>query len=112
MNTTRQITLDSNEYEIIVIYYKHQNGKTITSAAGNWSLSDQERRILKLLTCISSNILNVGANIILGDLQRQTNSLKDGQRHEESCLNLVFVDIVGRVQKKMLFSALKVITKQ
>jgi hypothetical protein len=44
--------------------------------------------------------------------QRQTNSLVDGQRHEESCLGLVFVDDVGRVHKKVLFSALKVITQQ
>jgi hypothetical protein len=32
--------------------------------------------------------------------QRQTNSLKDGQRHKESCLDLVIVDGVGRVHEK------------
>ena len=135
VNTTRQITLDDNENEIIVIDHKHQNGITrvqgvyrpFTSAVGNSSIPDQERRILKLLTNIGNNILNDGTNIILGDFnvnglsqnhhfseimsnfesefgldqiifqitrQRQTNSLKDGQRHEESCIDLVFVDDV------------------
>jgi hypothetical protein len=141
VNTTRQITLEDNENEIIVIDHKHQNGmsrvqgiyRPFTSVDGNSSLPDQERRILKLLTHIGNNILNDGTNVILGDFnvnglsqkhyfseimsnfesefgldqiifqitrQRQTNSLKDGQRHEESCLDLVFVDDVGRVHEK------------
>ena len=32
--------------------------------------------------------------------QRQTNSIKDGPKHEESCLDLVFIDDVGRVLEK------------
>ena len=41
----------------------------------------------------------------------QTNSVKDGQKHEESCLDLVFIGDAGRVLIKKLFSALKVITQ-
>ena len=32
--------------------------------------------------------------------QRQTNSVTNGQKHEESCLDLVFIDDVGRVLEK------------
>jgi hypothetical protein len=32
--------------------------------------------------------------------QRQTNSIKAGPRHEESCLDLVFIDDVRRVLEK------------
>jgi hypothetical protein len=74
VKTTRQITLEDNENEIIVFDHKHQNGRTrvqdtyrpFKSVGGNSNLPDQERRILKLLTNTGNNILNDGTMLFLG----------------------------------------------
>ena len=67
--TIRQMNLEDDENDIIVINHQHQHGltrvqgiyRTFISATGMSSLPDQERRILKLLNNTGINILRKGS---------------------------------------------------
>jgi hypothetical protein len=79
------------------IIYILNDGTNVILGDFNFNVLSQNHHFSEFMSSFKSEF---GLSNCQITRQRQTYYLKAGQRYKESCLDLVFVDDVGRVQEK------------